>query len=970
MASLFAMGGTPRFVPLGAKDSSIKVPPRGKEQYPQHLPKFFILAEKGPFKDMIVSGSVARMIYGDLSFNKVSPFFKHSTQYAIGAMGEGQEVMIQRIVPEDIGPRSNVALYLDYQEAKIPNYQRDSKGNVVRDTTDTPVIDPDKPTIDGYEIKWVTDYNTEKEPIQPGLLTPKAGTMTREETQSVPTGNTIDVEVGTGTFKDVSTITVDDTTTLLDKNNMTGGPDASESTTDIVSAWRAIVTDPARGNEGIDDGSAYSNVRALELKPLVVDTEPTVTNPGAYVFLAKGASDNYAVTINPAYRERVKISGVKSWDDQDNEIDVDVSGFTADQLETTLTEINVKAGAKTLDLATHSTEYPWNEIKVEYDIEKRPDTTRPMMYKDFVNLDGYAHNSDIVLKLSVLVNPTKVVVKQEEIMTTEQRPEMKDQQVTVPSRMIPIAEFRAKYNGAYYDNIGFSINSSYLRNFNTMLASRTKLYPYTFQIVTREDAKSSPTTFRSMSAENEVEFFFTDVPTMNPLIESRLDLPYIFKSEWYNETDPLKPYKPFDMEIPFIYTENFEGMLKKILENETKNISFDPVHYKADDEDGRSIDWYDFEANSQEELTDQFRLLNLFTCKTSKNIKLQTVALSKAKPVLRDNLAEVNMASNQPIFLKGGSDGSLTDENFEKETVKQLRKYNDMDSDVQELAYNVESTFWDSGYTLETKFEIVNFISLRKDTYIALSTHTVNKDNRVLPSSQENAVATALNTRLKLAPESVFYGTPVTRGVIVKGAGLLADDSSDVYYPQNYDLMVKTARFAGAGDGDWKREYLFDHGDAAVIKTMKELKPSFIPHSMKATLWNRDVIYSQRFDRENYFFPALQTVYPHENSVLNSYFLVMGLATVTKVGFDTWKNFTGSISLTPAEFKDQVEKFATKNTTGRFANILNVVPVCEISDADMLRGYSWKLRFKVGANNMKTVCVYDTEVFRMGEEEL
>ena len=180
--------------------------------------------------------------------------------------------------------------------------------------------------------------------------------------------------------------------------------------------------------------------------------------------------------------------------------------------------------------------------------------------------------------------------------------------------------------------------------------------------------------------------------------------------------------------------------------------------------------------------------------------------------------------------------------------------------------------------------------------------------------------------------------------------------------------MVKTARFAGAGNGKWKREYLFDHGENAVIRTMKNIVPEFIPMTIRPVLWNSNVIYPQRYDRENYFFPALQTVFANDTSVLNNYFTILALCDVTKVGFDVWKNFTGVISLTESEFKEQVENYATQLLSGKYARVINVTPECRITEADRARGYSYQLIFKLYANNMKTVCIYTTEVYRAGEE--
>ena len=606
-------------------------------------------------------------------------------------------------------------------------------------------------------------------------------------------------------------------------------------------------------------------------------------------------------------------------------------------------------------------QYPWNAMK----IVAKPET--------FAELDA-SNYKDKIDKLTATITSNIQISKQVEIMEdkleeiVEKKTQIKKVSITkeVTSTMYPIMEWRAKDYGKAYDNYGFAINSPFLNEFNKVLATATKKYPYGFSIYTRPNEKVSGNVFRSLYGENEVEVLLASTPVIDPSLEQRRDLLNVFKSEFYNEKDPIKPYKPFAFVDPYLYDNNLELVLKKFLESEKEVISFEPSLYPADNLYAKNIDWYDFTGLAKEDLDDQFGLINPFTCKTSKNIKLQTVRLSEERPKLRDNLKEVNMSVNKPIYLQGGSDGTTDDEHFEEAIKVELAKYADPDSELQELAYAIESCIWDSGFSLDVKKELINIISLRKDTMVCLGTHTVG--TKPLPTSKARAVATALEARLKLNPESTYYGTSVARGIILLGSGELSVEETGNVYPLTYDLMVKTARFAGAGNGKWKREYLFDHGENAVIRTMKNIVPEFIPTTIRPVLWNANVIYPQRYDRENYFFPALQTVFANDTSVLNNYFTILALCDVTKVGFDVWKNFTGVISLTESEFKAEVENYATQLLAGKYARIINVTPECRITEADKARGYSYQLIFKLYANNMKTVCIYTTEVYRAGEE--
>lgn len=950
MAGLFTIGATPRFTPLGANDKSARSLPVDPSERPSHLPKFYFFAAQGTMKDQIISGAAAKNLYGSETFDEHGKFFKHTTKFLIGCTGAGQQVMAQRLLPSDIGPRSNLSLYIDLLEAEIPNYKRTSTGDIVKDVSGAPVVDDKKPNVKGYYVKFVTDYNSAEEPTQAGLLTSKPGVMMQEVTTMIddPNGETEEVDVHTGKYRLVK-VGTGKFDTVYDENP---NPTKEEL---VAAEYKPKIKAKLEAAEADNNGD-------IEFKEVTIKWDKIVSIQDL---------EDKATAADEATKETygdIYIDTIHTWTEQGgvytpatveggelNDPDV-IAKLKAMDAMAALQTPNVAFDQNKLD------QYPWSNMK----IVAKPETFAEIEasnYKDKID----KVTADIYSNLYIARQVEIMEDKLEEII--EKKTQIKKIPVTkeVTSTMYPIMEWRAKDYGKAYDNYGFSINSPFLNDFNKVLAKATKKYPYSFSIYTRPNEKSSGTVFRSLYGENEVEVLLASSPVIDPSLEQRRDLLNVFKTEYYNEKDPIKPYKPFAFLDPFIYDRNIELVLKKFLETEQEAISFEPALYPADNLYAKNIDWYDFNALNKEDLEDQFGLLNPFTCKTSKNVKLQTIRLSEERPKLRDNLKEVNMSVNKPIFLQGGSDGTLDDAHFEEAIKLELAKYADPDSEVQELAYAIESCIWDSGFTLDVKKELINIISIRKDTMVCLGTHTVDGSNP-LPTSKARAIATALEARLKLNPESTYYGTSVARGIIVLGAGELSTEDTGVTYPLTYDLMVKTARFAGAGNGKWKREYLFDHGENAVIRTMKNIVPEFIPMTIRPVLWNSNVIYPQRYDRENYFFPALQTVFSNDTSVLNNYFTILALCDVTKVGFDVWKNFTGVISLTESEFKEQVENYATQLLSGKYARVINVTPECRITEADRARGYSYQLIFKLYANNMKTVCIYTTEVYRAGEE--
>jgi hypothetical protein len=520
----------------------------------------------------------------------------------------------------------------------------------------------------------------------------------------------------------------------------------------------------------------------------------------------------------------------------------------------------------------------------------------------------------------------------------------------------PIFEFRAKEKGAYYNNLAFSISPIRGSDVDTKALLANKALEYTLALYSRPDVNSSPSVIRSLYGETSLPFTFKE-KAIHPVTGIRYDLENVFGNNWYNETDNLLPYKPYEFDNIHVYHDNIDKLLTMFMKREASYI------------DSTTMTWYDFTTDNATLLVqDERYLLDMFTCNSTSGIPYSTLEYFKdGLAELTPYQSEIMLTSNTPVFLSGGSDGSLTNEMFELLVKQDLLKYNDTESDVQDMAINVESILWDSGFTVPTKMELANFISLRKDTVLALSTHDASMGNKNYTLSQERAIAVALRSRLNLTPESEYYGTGVARAIIVAGTGNLRDGSTDERIPLIYDIAMKSATMMGAGNGNWKQEFLFDKAPGNIVTTLTNIKPDFIPAGVKPTLWADGIVWAQPFDRTQFHFPAIQTVYSDDTSVLNSFFTVMVLATLNKIGADAWRNFTGSTALTNGQFIDAVTAYVNKKLVDRFAGMVTVVPEVVITEEDAIRGYSWRLVNKLYASNMKTKMVYSTEVYRASD---
>jgi len=531
-----------------------------------------------------------------------------------------------------------------------------------------------------------------------------------------------------------------------------------------------------------------------------------------------------------------------------------------------------------------------------------------------------------------------------------------------PSTMYPIVELLAKYQGKYYNNIGIAIESLIGSNADVTTMVDNKAYEYALSLYTRNSATGTPILLRTLAGESKATCTLKN-GSKNPLTNVKNDINYIFSNSWYNETNQLMPLRYNDYEGMHVYSSSLDTVLGMVMANEKTHISTVPATW----DDGLTAPtsgWFDFTTDDQTALDAETYLINMFNGKSSKGVDYFTMVMNTSTPTLLGNQKEVTVSKDTPLFLDGGSDGTMSNADFEANVVIELAKYIDAESEVMDTAINVESVIYDSGYTLNTKKELFNFISLRKNTVLAVGTFDDSiKD--VVPLSDERAIAVALKTRAKLAPESDYFGTPVARAIIVGGSEILNTDTPDVRSSQVFEIAVKTARLAGAGNFKWKMSELFDHGAKANLEIGYAPQPSFIPAGIKPTLWSDGMIWSQPKDRNTYFFPAIQTVYDDDTSVLNSWLTVLAVSTLNTIAGDAWREFTGSATLSDSAFKEAVLAYVNTRIEGIFGTVMTVIPEVIITAADAARGYSWQLAFKLYAPNMKTKMVTYTEVYRI-----
>ena len=895
---------SPQVIFLGADDKSARKITPTPEQAPQHCPLFFIYARKGPTHRILVNSAKLSSIYGKESFDTSDVYFNHQTRFLSGVTQQGNTCMVQRIVPDDVSVRANAAIYLDVLDKTLPNYLRNSDGSIVIDPeTNKPLINQEQPTIQGSVVKIIKEHYKDpaKDKTDYGLLTKKVGTM--EDTVS--------------TIPEIKT-----KRDLIIKN--------------IPSKIGVGVELPVYDNTSKQQDT-FCNIVPVNKNLFKLNDERTkwiTKSPGStrLDFTLTGTDDEYT----------------------ENSLSHTVSVSGGDVMPVRNLEVS---GIKTLLTKTDnsmSLEFNSDGNEVDDVVVTISDTSVAAYNEENKTIEGKSNGS---VQVTISLPSTQDNEGVSWIFTLQCKMTPLDPVITkVRSTMYPILETRAMYPGDYYNNIGFSIGSLFGDEVYDKILTKTKSLPFRLMLFNRPNETHSPQILRTLSGEPSALFSFKELAS-NPTTEARFDLETIFRDEWFNENDYLKTLRYKEYEKIYFYKDEYEKIARRLLSRELEHHSDDIVIWN----DGIGMSnksWFD--ANEPEDVY----LLNLFALKTTKNVPYYTIHRSDMRSILKENQKEVMFNSDTPIFLEGGIDGSLTPENFEKRVMREMAKYADPDSDVQDLAVNVESIIYDSGFTLECKKELINFIGLRKDTVVILSTHEDRLGDKDLKLSDARAVAVVLKNRYKLAPESEYFGTPVARGVVMVGTGKLRDSVDPKRIPLTYELAIKAAKMMGGASGKWDANALFDNYPGNMLEYLSDPTPEFIPAGIKPTLWNDGIVWTQPYDRSSYHIPAIQTIYDEDTSVLNNFFVMMALAYLTKCGDRVWRRFTGTSAMNRDEFVEAVTEFANNDIKDKFSGVVTVIPECIITDEDKLRGYSWRLKHKLYGSNMKTTMVHYSEVYR------
>ena len=401
-------------------------------------------------------------------------------------------------------------------------------------------------------------------------------------------------------------------------------------------------------------------------------------------------------------------------------------------------------------------------------------------------------------------------------------------------------------------------------------------------------------------------------------------------------------------------------------------------------------------------------LLNFISGKDHNAIPYATFSLEDSVA-----LGGITFENGVAHFARGGADGlyyysdgrpakEVNAKLFDDAVRARLRAFGMGDNKYKDALKYPFSCFIDSGFSLETKLEMPRLLRLRPDVHIVAGTYAVYDIEQVLDPaarsifrdgnvtdtsnvaglvedwgiwadghqsiSDEEGYAQALLARFNAIPESDYYSTPVTRGVIrAHSARVIEPGVWDGYLPYTYEYAMQLSDFCGQADGIWRPNYDFTINPNNITKYMEDINHTYRENDSFSKAWGLGITYNQTFDQFRTYTPAVQTVYPYDDSVLNSAKLMMACCYLEYLNLVVHTRLVGRDDLTDDEFIQETKRTAEELADGVFAGKYIVESNPEILEADKEKGFIWRNHYHIYGNVMKTAFIYGVIAKRMSD---
>ena len=518
------------------------------------------------------------------------------------------------------------------------------------------------------------------------------------------------------------------------------------------------------------------------------------------------------------------------------------------------------------------------------------------------------------------------------------------------STVIPMFEGELNFFGAHGNNFGWRLTAPTTASgapINDTLAAQVKSYLYRLAVVSRQDEASTVNVVETLNGEQALDFSFRE-GVVDPNSDTEISIDDTFMPAFQDiDTAGVSPlYGPFGRVK--VYQDNLEQVLAMVGELEAPHGLLPALEL---DEDSEFL-----------------HMVNLVGATSIHGVPYYSFSLEGPAQ------GGTRFSDSTSIWAEGGSDGTCTFEEHDDLAQEFLSGFGVNEPELADMSRYPFSFFYDSGFTFDTKMACGTLLSYRKNVIVNVATQDVSQP--LNSPTVESSMSVSIKNALRLHPESEIHGTGVCRAAVIGHAGEYIGSkykgpNGSKILPFMIEFARKNARYMGASTGIWDSEAAPDMPPNNQVDRFKRHNVGYKGANSRLNDWRTGLVWAQSYDMRSIFWPAIQTVYDDDTSVLNSYYNACIAADLEMVAQTVYNDLVGiSGKMTRAQFIQRSDELIMERVLGRYDGRVTIRPETYFTVFDEQRGYSWRTVIHMYGENMRTVGTYTVEAHRSADLEI
>ena len=332
------------------------------------------------------------------------------------------------------------------------------------------------------------------------------------------------------------------------------------------------------------------------------------------------------------------------------------------------------------------------------------------------------------------------------------------------------------------------------------------------------------------------------------------------------------------------------------------------------------------------ELTSPF-MVNLFTGNTMDQRPYDHITIDI------DSDDALLMNKNIISYMVGGDDGDGTDEDLESLTRQWLG--GSIFPEIRDRARYPITHLYDSGYEIATKEALIDFLGMRDDVKIILSTQSVYNEPNT--KAEDQSTGSFLRSRALLHPESFIYGTQACRVTILQQCGKLNELTNYTkIVPATLDCMMKKGIWQGAIYMKGKPKGL----PKSAVTVLKDINWFPVDADFKQLSWDNALNYMQYYDMTSVHYPDVISVYPYLTSLLSDDIFTDMLIYIKHIVRYQWSKFAG-VDDPIAQLIGDIKESVGQDIYAKLGNFIRAEVNPYQTETDLQLGYSLTVEIPV-----------------------